>query len=67
MDSTENIVPLLLYPTVAMETSLYVKPLLSNCCIFDYFPVVVQQQVYTTQYQAPETITKAYFINPFHQ
>jgi hypothetical protein len=37
----------LLFPTVAVQTCLYAKRLLSNgCCIFAYLAVVVQQQVY---------------------
>jgi hypothetical protein len=37
----------MLFPIVAMQTCLFVKPLLSNgCCIFAYLTVVAQQQVY---------------------
>jgi hypothetical protein len=52
MDSTENIVPLLLYPTVAVETRLFAKSLLSNgYCIFVYLAVVAQQRVFMPQHQ----------------
>jgi hypothetical protein len=51
MDRTEHSVPLLLYPTVAVETRLFAKPLLSDgCCIFAYLAVVAQQWVYMPQY-----------------
>jgi hypothetical protein len=46
MDRTENTIPLLLYPNVAMETRLFAKPLLSNVCfIFAYLTVIAQQRV----------------------
>jgi streptomycin 6-kinase len=51
MDRTENTVPLLLYPIVAMETRLFAKPLPSKgYCIFVYLAVVAQQRVYMPQY-----------------
>jgi hypothetical protein len=51
MDRTENTVPLLLFPIVAVQTCLFAKPLLSNgCCIFAYLVVVAQQWVYTPHY-----------------
>jgi hypothetical protein len=49
-DRTENIVPLL-YRTVAMETRLFAKPLLSkSCSIFAYLAVDAQQRVFMPQY-----------------
>jgi hypothetical protein len=37
----------MLYPIVAVETRLFAKPLLSNCCfVFAYLVVVAQQRVY---------------------
>jgi hypothetical protein len=51
MDGTENIVPLLLYPTVGVETRLFAKPLLRNgCCISGYLTVIAQEEVYMPQY-----------------
>jgi hypothetical protein len=48
MDRTENTVPLLLFPIAAVQTCLFVKPLLSNgSCIFAYLVVVAQQRSVT--------------------
>jgi hypothetical protein len=47
MDSTENTVLLLLFPTVAMQTCLFAQPLFSyGCCIVASFTVVAWQWVY---------------------
>jgi hypothetical protein len=55
-ESTENILPQLLYPIVAVETRLFAKPVLSNgCCIFAYLVVVAQQWVYMPQYAGTDT------------
>jgi hypothetical protein len=55
MDRTESIVPLFLFPVVAMQTCLFAKPLLSNgYCIFVYFAVVAQQWVYMPHHDVSE-------------
>jgi hypothetical protein len=46
-DHTENTVPLLLFPIVALQTCLFAKLSLSNGCrTFAYITVVAQQRVY---------------------
>jgi hypothetical protein len=50
-DHTEVAFPLLLYATAVVETSLFVKPSLSNgCCISAYLAVVAQKRVNISHY-----------------
>jgi hypothetical protein len=53
MDRTDNTIPVLLYPVVAMETCLFAEPLLSNdCCMFAYLAIAAKQRVYMRHYFA---------------